>query len=116
MSSGNGARSSTKRASVSGLELPRLDEIVCAADERNGLLRHTCARRELAVVERAEHVRRQRADAIEVEPDVVTGEPELLQVRANRLGWIAAVAQCGDRRAGGTLRKLSSVVADDEPV
>ncbi len=53
---------------------------------------------------------------VEVEVDVVSRQPELVEVRAHRFCGIPRVAQRRDRRAFGALRQLLAVVADDQAV
>src|ERR1044071_530690 len=94
----------------------RLDEGVRPAHPGRRLDRDADAGGEPLVVELSEHVDRQRADALEVEVDVVLRQVELLEVRAHSLCRKARVAQGRDRRALCALRQLLPVRAHDEPV
>ena len=124
-------RSSTNRASVERCVvaerdrlriedevgvLARLDEAPRAAESGNDLDGRLGSGREGLVGHGGDGIDREPAQPGEVEPDVVLGEIELLQIRAHGPCREALVAKLGDRGVPVPLRELLAVRAEHEPV
>ncbi len=72
--------------------------------------------RQLLVGHRRDRVGRESPEAGEVEVDVVLRQTELVEVRPDRLGREALVAELADRRVAVALRELLPVLAEHQAV